>query len=349
MKYVALLIFSLVGLSVAAQSQVAVTKKNQGKTVKLFNDAHEEHVSFQARESVSSDKTIVRHGVLIKRPKAQATVLICHGFMCDKYDVSFLHILFTDFNSMTFDFRAHGEDKEGQCSTLGRNEAYDVIAAAEFIKNHPELKDTPLIVYGFSMGAVAAIIAQANCPHLFDAMILDSPFDSTDKLLDRGIEKLKINFFGYQVRMPGSSFLKSYAYTPYVQSILKTLFRTFAHLGTTEIEMDIGPVYPEAAITYIDIPCFFIACINDDKAPEEAVLSVYNGAKGYKRCWIDPDGRRHYDTIFRKMNRYFYKVDKFVRNFLDGSYKDRPREKIKRDLPYCVISAAKKTAPVVSS
>lgn len=318
------------------------------KEMKLFNDGIEEQVTFYAQESVNSDATIARKGILIKRPGAKATVLICHGFMCDKYDVSFLHVLFNNYNSMTFDFRAHGEDREGQVCTFGRDESYDVIAAANFIKNHPELKDTPLIVYGFSMGAASAIIAQAR-EKLFDGMVLDCPFDSTDKLLDRGIKQLKLNIFGYKVQMPGSSLLRNYAYNPQVQSLLRTVLRTMTNFGSNDIAINFGPVYPEAAITHVDVPCFFIACVNDDKAPEEAVIRVYEGAKGFKRCWIDSEGRKHFDTIFRKMHRYSYKVDKFISMVLDGSYKNKQKAKIKKDSPYCVITSAKKAPTVLYS
>ncbi len=334
-----------VPIRLSADQRAATHRKGH----KLLNDAIEEEVTFFARESISSDAQIPRKGVLIKRPGAKATVLICHGFLCDKYDVSFLHMLFTEYNSMAFDFRAHGEDKEGQVCSFGRYESYDVIAAAEFIKSHPDLKDKPLFIYGFSMGAAAAILAQARQPDLCDAMILDCPFDSSDKLLDRGIKQLKMNVFGYKVQMPGSSFLRSYAYSPYVQSILKTILKTFTNFGSSDIDIKVEPVYPEEAIKYVDVPCYFIACVNDDKAPVEAVLSVYEGAKGFKRCWIDPDGRKHFDTIFRQMHRYFYKVDRFIKVILDGSYINKPRAKVKKDRPYCVITAAKKPAPVIHS
>ncbi len=345
-----LLVAPLGGLS-AGQVYITGTKpvSKHTKAMKFFNGATEERVTFYSRENVSSDKKIARKGILLKRPRAKATVLICHGFSADKYDVSFLHMLFNEYNSMTFDFRAHGEETEGQVCTLGRDEAYDVIAAAEFLRNHPECKDKPLIIYGFSMGASAAIIAQASKGSICDAMVLDCPFDSSDKLLERGLEQMKINVFGYRVNIPGASVFKKYAYSPYVQSVLTQLLKTFTRFDTGKIMINFQPIYPEEAIKYVDVPCFFIGCVNDKKAPEEAVLSVYQGAKGYKRCWIDPDGRRHFDTIFRQMNKYFYRVDKFIKSILDGSYKDKPQEKVKKDLPYCVISADKKPTNVVDS
>lgn len=342
-----MLILSIVGtvLVVSAKDPVVKVSENKLKGIKFLEGVHEERVTFFARESIGSDEQVKRNGVLIKRPNAKATVLICHGFMCDKYDVSFLHMLFHEYNSMAFDFRAHGEDKDSQYCTFGRDESYDVLAAAEYLRNDPDLKDLPLIVYGFSMGAVSAIIAQAGHKELFDAMILDCPFDSSDKLLDRGINKLKLNLFGYEMPMPGSGWLKSYGYSPYVQSLLKRILKTFTNFGAHDIVVNFVPVYPEEAIKYVDIPCFFIACVNDDKAPEEAVLKVYEGAKGYKRFWIDPDGRKHFDTIFRQMHRYFYKVDRFIKSVLDQSYKKKVPAKIRKDKPHCILIPGKKISP----
>ncbi len=336
------------GQEAAHQGQTYQGPAHQGaKKLKYLNDATQENVIFPVQESVVSQKSYMRRGILIKRPKAKATVLICHGYMCDKYDVSFLHVMFKEYNSLSFDFRAHGEDRDGQCCTFGRDESYDVVGAAQFIKSHPDLKKLPLIVYGFSMGAAASIIAQAREKNLFDAMILDCPFDSTDKLIERGINQLKISLFGYEMPVPGSSILKTYAYNPYVQSLIKQIMRAFTKIDTVNINTCISPVYPEEAIKYVTIPCFFIGCVNDDKAPEEAVLAVYKGAKGFKRCWIDREGVRHFDTIFRQMHKYFYKVDSFIRKVLDGSYLKKKKEKITKDRPLCYLSAVKEERKLI--
>ncbi len=222
--------FFFIAFSINAQVEPDVVDKKR----KYLGDAVEEQVIFYARENAVSDKKIARKGILYRRANAPATVLICHGFTCDKYDVSFLHLMFKDYNSLSFDFRAHGENRENQQSTLGREEAYEVMAAAEYIKSHPDLADKPLIVYGFSMGAVAAILAEAS-EDLFDALILDCPYDSTDKLLERGIQNMKFSILGYEMSMPGSSLLKSYAYNPYLQSVVKSILKTFARMDATEI------------------------------------------------------------------------------------------------------------------
>ena len=41
-----------------------------------------------------SAKRIIRKGVLTRFDDAQATILMCHGFMCDKFDIGILRRLF---------------------------------------------------------------------------------------------------------------------------------------------------------------------------------------------------------------------------------------------------------------
>ncbi len=294
---------------------------------KYLSDAHEELISFKSQENVNSDKHIERHGILVKRPGAKANILICHGFMCDKFDVSFLHMLFRDYNTMTFDFRAHGNSIDDQVCTFGREESFDVLAAANFLKNHPETKDLPIIIYGFSMGAVSSIVAGEIDSKLCKAMILDCPFESSDKLLDRGLSQFKLNFFGYEMNIPGSGLLKNYAYSPYIQSMLKLLLKTFSKMDSTQVNTVICPVYPEEAIKYIKVPVFLIGCTNDDKAPEHAVRSVYEGAQGFKRLWVC-DARRHYDPIFYRMNEYTYRINKFIKSVLNDELGSKKQGKI---------------------
>ena len=68
------------------------------------------------------------------------------------------------------------------------------------------------------------------------------------------------------------------------------------------------------------------------------MLAVYNGAQGFKRCWIDLEGAKHYDTIFRQMYKYFYKVDRFICKVVDKSYLKKKKEKITKDRPLCYLT-----------
>lgn len=293
-------------------------------------DPQEERVSFTSQISKCSHQRIERRGMLVRRPGARAVILLCHGFMCNKEDVRFLRLLFDKYTTFAFDFRAHGELTHGQICTFGSLEMFDVIGAVEFIKSQPDLKDLPLIVYGFSMGAVSSIRAQAHAK-LFDAAIWDCPFDSTDKLIERSIDRLKLNVAGYEFALPGRNILKRYAYNSYVQDVLKAALKTVAKMDASSINTCMEPINTVASAEKVSIPAFFITCRNDGKAPIEAVTEVYNAAKGYKRFWIT-NGRHHFDSFFYNPERYARYINEFVDEFLNNSYKHKEKSKIWEDM-----------------
>jgi len=299
------------------------TKEANGRIV--------EHVVLYPQETHESLKKISRHGVLSRSEGAKATILICHGFMCDKYDVGMLRKVFkpSQFNIMTFDFRGHGEERQGQYCTFGRDEALDVIAAAQFLRNHPQLHDKPLFCYGFSMGAVSAIEAQA-LTHLFDAMILDCPFDSSERVIKTGLSGLTCSLFGYEFSMPGKDLLQRYAFHPYVQSLVKAVLKTVAQMDTTGVNTNFCPLYPAESVKKITIPLLFIHCKNDQKVSVDQVKRVYNGAAGHKRLWLT-NGRRHYDSFFYNPEKYTEEVRKFYNQVLSGDIYQEPWQEIVED------------------
>jgi len=263
---------------------------------------------------------------------AQATIVLCHGFMCDKYDTGILRHLFPKgtYNIFAFDFRAHGEASHNQWCTFGRNEVHEVITAGTFIKNHPSLKNKPVFVYGFSMGAVAAIEAQAQDATLFDGMILDCPFASSENVIKKGLENAKINLFGYEFNLPGRYLLEKYAFHPYVQMLVKYTLKCLAKLDAKDINTIIYPLYPVETIKKISIPCFLIHCRHDEKISLNDARALYHNAQGFKRLWIT-NGRRHYDSLFYNPEKYRLYIRQFLQNILDGSYHQQPKEHIWED------------------
>ena len=290
-----------------------------------------ENVLLYPRKSQSCSQKIMRNGILVKRRNALGNILFCHGFSCDKNDIAFLRYIFKDYNCMTFDFRAHGDNREGQTCTLGKNEAYDVIAAARFLKMHPDLKGKPNFVYGFSMGAVAAIEAQAKDSSLFDGMILDCPFSSAENIIKRGLDNKKLSIFGYEFNIPGKAILSRYAFHPYIQSFVKTLLRAVSHLNTSNIKTFVHPVNPSESIKKISVPCLFIHCKKDKKVSVDDIKSVYyNASSFYKKLWIS-NGRRHFDSFFYNPEKYADRVCKFVGKVVDGRIYKKQKHKIVED------------------
>ncbi len=288
--------------------------------VKRIKGAILEKVVLYPIEQEGSVNHITRYAELVRYPQAQATILICHGFMCDKQDVTFLRHIFSKgtYNVMTFDFRAHGESTEGQCCTFGKNEKYDVIAAAHFLREHPDLKGKPVFVYGFSMGAVASIEAQAVDSALFDAMVLDCPFDSSEKTIKRCIDNMRITLLGYEFELPGKEFLQQHVFHPYVQAMIKAVLKTVSNMDTKNITTNVCPVYPQESIKRVSVPCFFIHCKKDEKVPIEAVKTIYeNAGSAYKKLWLT-NGRRHYDSFFYNPELYTELVNEFLVQMLSN-------------------------------
>lgn len=280
-------------------------------------DVMVERVKLFPKLNASTQEVIERNGVLVRYRNAEATIVLSHGYMCDKFDVAFLRDLFPrgKYNFLTYDFRAHGEAKEGQCCTFGRDEAYDVTAAAKFIRNHPDLKDKPVLAYGFSMGAVSSIEAQSKDSSLFDGMILDCPFDSTENILHRVLDNLKVSILGYQFDLPGKVVLQKYAFHPYVQSFIKVVLKAVSNLDSQRIQTQIYPLMPVESAKNINVPCLFIHCKNDEKVSVAAVKAIYENVKAHKTLWLT-NGRRHFDSFFYNPEQYVNRVRSFVDDLL---------------------------------
>lgn len=293
-----------------------------------------EKIVLYSKQTSGTKKRIMRTGLLTRYKNAEATILICHGFMCDKFDSGLLRSIFPRgrFNVATFDFRGHGDLTDGQCCTLGRDEKYDVIAAARFLRGHSSIKNKPLIVFGFSMGAVAAIEAQAKHGDLFDAMILDCPFESTENVLKRSLDNVKISIFGYEFSLPGRSILQRYAFHPYIQSTVKILLKTIAHWDPKKIEVVAYPISPLESAKKIEVPCFYILCKRDEKVSVDAIKSIFDAtASTYKQLWLTK-GRHHFDSFFVDPELYTDQIREFVQSFLDGTASRTVKNEILQDV-----------------
>lgn len=320
-----------------ALTPVYTNVSDYGATVaqnnRTISKATVEHIALHVPKKANSDEKIVRYGRLVRYPKAEATILICHGFMCDKFDVGFLRHMFPQgkYNFMTFDFRAHGENTEGQRCTFGRDESLDVITAAYFIKNHQAIKDLPILVYGFSMGAVAAIEAQSKDPSLFAAMVLDCPFDSSENIIRRCLENIQFSFLGYDFSVPACSILQKYAFHPYVQSMIKNLLKAVANLDAKNIDFRMYPLNPAQSAEGLRVPVMLIHCKNDEKVSVDSIKAVYNNVgSDYKELWLT-NGRRHFDSYFYNPEKYIKEVRGFIDKVVAGSVKDLHLNKVIED------------------
>lgn len=278
-----------------------------------------ENVTFHALKDNDSNERPVRKGILVYRPKAKATVLVLHGYTRDKSDAAPLRLLLKNFNVFSFDFRAHGEDSVGQLSTMGYDEVHDVFGAVDYLRSRPELRDKPIFVMAFSMGAATAIEAQALDNSLFAGMYLDTPFHSSAQVIKAGVERMKIKFFGYEFCLPGKCFFEKYAFNEYFQPVIKMLLKLLTPVDGTRVETLMKPITPFESIKKVKIPCQFVVCVNDKEVPYQDVIQIYENHPGPARIWI-ADGRWHCDALFNDPEFYDDLLNGFFNEIVSGNF-----------------------------
>jgi fermentation-respiration switch protein FrsA (DUF1100 family) len=89
------------------------------------------------------------------------------------------------FNVLTFDFRAHGRS-EGQISTFGYLERFDVQGAIRFVQQERGVRRIALV--GFSLGAMVAILSAPICPEVSVVVADGAPARLRSALRIWGIE-----------------------------------------------------------------------------------------------------------------------------------------------------------------
>lgn len=103
------------------------------------------------------DIRIIAHEVYVKDPKA--VVIFISGIHNPSVTAFFDHARLLKENgyaSILYEMRAHGES-EGDVISLGFKEHLDTKAVVEYIKSNDKYENTPIVVYGLSMGAATAI------------------------------------------------------------------------------------------------------------------------------------------------------------------------------------------------
>jgi len=226
-------------------------------------------------------------GLLVKRQKATANVLLCHGYKSSKELMYSMIRLFPQWNILLFDFRAHGQS-EGKVTSIGYHEYKDVIAAAQFFKNTIDgKKQLPLIILGISMGGAATLKAASLEQHLCDALVIDSAYA---KLSTTVLES-----FSLRTGLP---------YYPFFP-LIKVMFHYFARCNV----YDMNPV---ECVSLVKQPILFIHSCNDAHTPPQHSVTLFAHAHNkHSKLWIGPHCRHGYlHTYYPEL--YSNKIKRFV-------------------------------------
>ena len=97
------------------------------------------------------------------------------------------------YASLLIEMRAHG-DSDGNRVSLGMDEYLDVKSGVEYIKNSPDYKDVPIVVWGTSMGGATAINSIGEISEI-DGLISCSAYSSwtdvfCDNMVNMGMPKI---------------------------------------------------------------------------------------------------------------------------------------------------------------
>lgn len=142
---------------------------NLGKTPQSFG------LEFRWIAFNSLDGVPLRGWFIPARGDARGTIIYCHGLNRSRVEMlsraRYGHEL--GYDGLLFDFR-HAGQSGGDMTTLGYQERLDVLAAGRFALEE-EKAQRPVIVWGVSMGAAAALMAAAESDDIA-ALIADSSF-----------------------------------------------------------------------------------------------------------------------------------------------------------------------------
>ncbi len=182
-----------------------------------------------------------------------------HGFVAEKTSLLKEAEAFQDIGlrPCLIDFRGNGEST-GSNTTIGYNEAEDVRAAVDYIKR--EFPRIPIIIYGKSMGAAAALRAVAEFAVEVDALILECPFDNL-------LRTVRNRF-----RLIGAPEVPFAQILLFWGSVL-CRFNGFKH-------------NPEDFARAVKIPALVIGGANDSRAKPDEVTRVYKALAGKKHLEI---------------------------------------------------------------
>eukprot|EP01033_Poteriospumella_lacustris_P000508 gene508-341_t len=184
----------------------------------------------------------------------------------DMYAISKLNILMMDYRGFG---KSSGVPTESGLQLDGE-------AVLDYALNHPKLRNSPIVVFGRSLGGAVSIYLAEKFPHKVAAVIVENTFLSIGAMVD--------------VLMPFLTPLKPY--------VLK-------------INWD-----SENKIQHIKQPILFISGDSDQLVPPVHMKKLYDLAvKSSRREMYSVSGGTHNDTWFRAGFAYYQKLKEFLGPF----------------------------------
>lgn len=172
------------------------------------------------------------------------------------------------------DQRNHGQSGRAPF-TGGLRESDDVVAVVDYLRKQPGRAETPLVMFGVSLGTIAVSLALPRIDNVA-GVILDAPIDDLTAAAHRMMA----------FNRAGDRRSTAYMYEPW-RSLVLTSLGAWSGFATTEV----SPLEVLATLPH-DLPMLIIGEELDDRAPPQTVLSIYERLPqhpGVKELWQVPD------------------------------------------------------------
>ncbi len=255
-----------------------------------------ENVTFHPR-GVPSLKL---NGWYIPASDPKGTIVAVHCFACNRAEakVGILGIarrlVAKDFNLLLFDLRGHGSSDDGRISG-GLVEREDVLGAVEFV--HSEY-GTPLKrigLLGFSLGAVASLLAAAEQPEIA-GVVTDSAFYDMSELMHDNPELTD-----------GLS-----------PALVKAFYPGMRLIGQLVYDIDLGTARPIEAVSKLPFPLLIVHGGDDQRVPTAHAKQLYSASVHREsELWIVPDAG-HGESYLRQPSEYIDRVVNYFEKRFQG-------------------------------
>jgi fermentation-respiration switch protein FrsA (DUF1100 family) len=262
---------------------------NDGKTPISYR------MNFKWVEFPSSDGIVLKGWYVPGTSDARGTIVYCHGLNRTRIEMlpmaAFGHQL--DYDGLLFDLRHQGASG-GELTTLGYQERLDVIAAVRYALDQ-QGASRPVILWGVSMGAAAALLAAAESPDVA-AVISDSSFAS----LRATVEHHWKLFFGLPSFPFAYEIVHGIAWRGGFRPSDFDLVNAVARIGNR--------------------PILFVALQDDRRMPPSIAQTLYSHAASPHKALVVLPGHRHGEGFNQAREQY----EIAVRQFLSGLAAPQP-------------------------
>jgi pimeloyl-ACP methyl ester carboxylesterase len=218
---------------------------------------------------------------------AKGTIIYCHGHNRTKVEMlpmaAFGHKL--GYNGLLFDLRHQGQS-EGTMSSIGYLERHDAVGAARFALEK-EKAQRPVVLWGISMGAAAALMAAADSPDV-DGVISDSTFLSFENVIKHHWKL----FFGLPT-------------FPVADEVMYwTAHRVGFDPSEFDLEKAVGRIGPR--------PVLFIGVEGDKRMPPSIARTLYGEAQSELKDIEVVPGERHGEGFKSGQGKYQEAIKRFL-------------------------------------